>query len=212
MASDIPFLLFVPLLVCLFGIAVLLEIRKRQNDPNYHQTSFYTEQPQYDDGRTVLSEDDLSEPDNDNNTEDAAEGSSSAVRVKPIGKKKAEKLRRKEQMRQYREYMNQQNEARRIQEEILEEEFKRKKAEDSIRREEEMEVRRRAQEKKRKQAEAERQEKEKAAAKEMKQKRALYNKYSAKVKSVVQEHLKDLRVCALDQVGYITGLADEVGK
>lgn len=35
--------------------------------------------------------------------EDVGEGSSTAVRVKKIGKKKGEKLRRKEQMRQYHE-------------------------------------------------------------------------------------------------------------
>jgi hypothetical protein len=34
---------------------------------------------------------------------DAGEGSSTAVRVKKVGKKRGEKLKRKEQMRQYRE-------------------------------------------------------------------------------------------------------------
>lgn len=41
-----------------------------------------------------------SHSDNDN---DPQEGTSTAVRVKKIGKKRAEKLKRKEHMRQYRE-------------------------------------------------------------------------------------------------------------
>lgn len=34
---------------------------------------------------------------------DAGEGSSTAVRIRKVGKKRGEKLRRKEEMRQYRE-------------------------------------------------------------------------------------------------------------
>lgn len=37
---------------------------------------------------------------------DLGEGSSTSVHIKKIGKKKGEKLRRKEQMRQYREVKN----------------------------------------------------------------------------------------------------------
>ncbi|KAG0166752.1 hypothetical protein DFQ28_006927 [Apophysomyces sp. BC1034] len=206
MASEFPVLLLLPLFLCLCGILVLLEIRRRQNDPNYRLIHPHvTEQNHEHATEMISSDDDHSGHENDDDNDDIAEGSSTAVRVKQIGKKKAEKLRRKEQMRQYREYMNQQNEARRVQDEILEEEFKRKKAEESIRRAEEMEAKRKAVEKKNKKIEAERQQKEKIAVKEAKQKRARYNKYSTKVKEVVQ----NLRFCALDQVGQMTGLAEE---
>jgi hypothetical protein len=47
-----------------------------------------------------VGENELGDEDQDN---DPQEGTSTAVRVKKVGKKRAEKLKRKEHMRQYRE-------------------------------------------------------------------------------------------------------------
>ncbi|CAO3622841.1 unnamed protein product [Cunninghamella echinulata] len=116
----------------------------------------------------------------------AGEGTSTAVRIKKIGKKKGKKLQRKEQLRQYREYMDQQKELRRAQDEILEEEYKRKKAEEAIQRQDELDKIRKQQAKIAKQQEKELLAKQKDYEKLLKRKQQLYQKYHNKIKSLVK--------------------------
>lgn len=75
------------------------------------QLAFMLLTPKVPDTYSTQAVEDFSEEEDDMIPEDAGqsmeqdvgEGSSTAVRVKKIGKKKGEKLRRKEQMRQYHE-------------------------------------------------------------------------------------------------------------
>ncbi|KAI9310848.1 hypothetical protein BX666DRAFT_2003225 [Dichotomocladium elegans] len=135
----------------------------------------------------------------------AAEGSSSALRVKKIGKKKGEKLRRKEQMRQYHEYMNQQREIRRQQEEILEEEFRRRKAEEAMRRADEEEWRKKAQAKRAKQEEKDRRKREQAEEKEQKKRRARFEKYCERIATAAQQQ----KICTTAGLSTQFGLPEQ---
>ncbi|CDS13034.1 hypothetical protein LRAMOSA05218 [Lichtheimia ramosa] len=198
--NEFSTILLIPIAICLLGILVLLEIRKQQ-------------QQRSDDTYSTQAVEDFSEEEDDMIPEDAGpsveqdvgEGSSTAVRVKKIGKKKGEKLRRKEQMRQYHEYMNQQRELRRAQDEILEEEFKRRKAEEAIRRAQEEEKRKKQQAKKAKQEEKERQKREKAEEKELKKKQSRFEKYHGRITDAV----KTMRVCTMESLSSVVRLTPE---
>ncbi|ORZ13534.1 hypothetical protein BCR42DRAFT_439249 [Absidia repens] len=138
------------------------------------------------------------------NNDNAGEGSST-LRIRKVGKKKGEKLRRKEQMRQYREDMNQQHEARRAQDEILDEEYRRRKAEEAIQRADEMEKRRKRQEKMAKQEEKARLAQAKQEEKELVQKQKRFQKYHAKLKA----RIKDLKVCNVGELAKYLGISAE---
>ncbi|ORZ03516.1 hypothetical protein BCR43DRAFT_483502 [Syncephalastrum racemosum] len=134
------------------------------------------------------------------------EGSSAGtLRVRKMGKKRGEKLRRKEQQRQYREYMNHQRDLRRVQDERLEEEFRQRKAIENIRQSEEAEQRKKAQARKAKQEEKERQKRQKAIEKEESRRKSRYSKYHAKV----AEAAKRLKLCSMDALARETGLDAE---
>ncbi|RCH98095.1 hypothetical protein CU098_003315 [Rhizopus stolonifer] len=186
--DGLPLIVFIPIIICAICILVLLDIRKKRNDPQIN-----------DDQDHVF--DETNHP-NVSSEEDNGEGSSTAVRVKKIGKKRGEKLKRKEQMRQYREYMDQQREIRRAQEEIAEEEFRRKRIEDSIKRQDELQKLRKEKEKKAKQEQKEELKKQQLQEKDAKKKQARFGKYSHKVKQWV----KDKKLCDLDQLSASIGL------
>ncbi|KAI7885142.1 hypothetical protein K492DRAFT_172483 [Lichtheimia hyalospora FSU 10163] len=202
-SNEFSAILLIPIAICLLGILVLLEIRKQQqqrSDDTYSTQAVeeFSEEDDY--------LDDIIQEDSEQAIEqDVGEGSSTAVRVKKIGKKKGEKLRRKEQMRQYHEYMNQQRELRRAQDEILEQEFKRRKAEEAIRRAQEDEKRKKQQAKKAKQEEKERQKREKAEEKELKKKRSRFEKYHGRITDAV----KNMRVCTMEALSSVVRLTPE---
>ncbi|KAI8338378.1 hypothetical protein BC941DRAFT_451578 [Chlamydoabsidia padenii] len=138
--------------------------------------------------------------------DNAGEGSSTAtLRIRKVGKKKGEKLRRKEQMRQYREYMDHQRDARRAQDEILDEEYRRQKAEEAIQRADEMEKRRKRQEKLARQEEKARLNQLKQQEKEMTRAQQRFQKYHTKIKTWV----KDTKVCHVDELAKHVGLTVE---
>ncbi|KAJ8659790.1 hypothetical protein O0I10_004383 [Lichtheimia ornata] len=201
-SNEFSAILLIPIAICVLGILVLLEIRKQQqqrSDDTYSTQAVgdFSEEEDY--------LDDTIQEDVAEQGEDVGEGSSTAVRVKKIGKKKGEKLRRKEQMRQYHEYMNQQRELRRAQDEILEEEFRRRKAEEAIRRAQEEEKRKKQQAKKAKQEEKERQKREKAEEKELKKKRSRFEKYQGRITDAV----KNMRVCTMESLSDVVRLTPE---
>ncbi|KAI8146918.1 hypothetical protein BJV82DRAFT_371278 [Fennellomyces sp. T-0311] len=192
MAGNDLLIVFIPIAICVLGILVLLEL---------HTTAIASLQD-LDDSDSEQLENYVQEAEGDN---DPGEGSSTAIHVKKIGKKKGEKLKRKEQMRQYREYMNHQRDLRRAQDDVFEEEFRRRKAEESIRREQESERRRKAQQKKAKQEEKEREKREKAEEKVAKRRRSRFEKYSGRIADAA----KRLKVCTMETLASTSGFSEE---
>ncbi|KAI9273609.1 hypothetical protein BY458DRAFT_435030, partial [Sporodiniella umbellata] len=142
--------------------------------------------------------------DSDNDASDPMEGSSSSLRTRKIGKKKGEKLKRKEAKRQYRE-ANQQIKERKAQEKVYDEIFRQKQLEESIKRADELEKMRKEKAKKAKQEEKENTKKQKAEEKDKKQKEARYNKYHTKVKAWVKEK----KECLFSHLAKQMGLSEE---
>lgn len=143
----------------------------------------------------------------DTSDDNHGEGSSTAVRVKKVGKKRGEKLRRKEEKRRYREYMDQQRDLRRAQEEAEEEEYRRIKMEQSMQKTDEMEKRRKEKEK---QAKAKAKEELKMQAlqeKDAKKRQSRFSKYSGKLTKLVKER----KLCDTHALAKSMGLSQEVG-
>jgi hypothetical protein len=224
--DGIPLIVFIPVIVCIVAILILLDFRQRQNHPEQYRKIDTTTMGCYYVTKMIFSiapaatintttrairqpeefvheSEEESEEESDDNH---GEGSSTAVRVKKVGKKRGEKLRRKEQMRQYREYMDQQRELRRAQEEIYEEEFQRKKVEDSIKRTDEMEKRRKEKEKKAKQQEKEALKRIKNEEKDAKKRQTRFSKYSDKVRKMVKEN----KLCKTSDLARSIGLTQQV--
>ncbi|KAI9023739.1 hypothetical protein CLU79DRAFT_114674 [Phycomyces nitens] len=179
--DDLPFIIFVPLILCLLGIGFLLSIRREQQTQLTHPLEAVADE---------------------NEAGDPAEGSSSATRIRKIGKKRGEKLKRKEQKRQYQEYLQQLNEARKAQDQRLEEEYRQHKLEESIRRADELDQLRKTQAKNAKREQDEKQKKTKEEEREQKRKETRFVKYSEKIKLVV----KKLKVCTMEEVGLALGM------
>ncbi|KAL7317875.1 hypothetical protein PS15m_004173 [Mucor circinelloides] len=201
-SQGIPWVVFIPIILCVVGILVLLDIRQRQRNPQYapidtHPQAF--EQQLLDD----VDEQDVDEE--DASDDNHGEGSSTAVRVKKVGKKRGEKLRRKEEMRRYREYMDHQRELRRAQEEVYEEEFRRKKIEQSIKRTDEMEKRRKEKEKKAKAVAKEELKLQKLQEKDAKKRQSRFSKYSEKLKKLVKER----KLCDTNELAKWMGLSQQ---
>ncbi|CEP07806.1 hypothetical protein [Parasitella parasitica] len=197
--QGIPLVVFIPIILCIIGILVLLDIRQRQRNPQYetidtHQQAFEQHFMQQD-------EDEQENGSDDNH----GEGSSTAVRVKKVGKKRGEKLRRKEEMRQYREYMDRQRDLRRAQDEIYEEEYRRKKIEDSIKRTDEMEKRKKEKERKAKADAKEESKLQKLQEKDAKKRQSRFSKYNEKLKKLVKEK----KLCDISELARATGLSQE---
>ncbi|KAL0089315.1 hypothetical protein F4703DRAFT_1903804 [Phycomyces blakesleeanus] len=188
--DDLPFIIFVPLILCLLGIGFLLSIRREQQTQLAHALEADQD---LNDSDTVADEIEAGDP---------AEGSSTATRVRKIGKKRGEKLKRKEQRRQYQEYLHQQNEVRKAQEQRQEEEYRQRKLEESIRRADELDQLRKTQAKNAKREQDERQRKLKEEEREQKRKDARFVKYSEKIKLLV----KKLKVCTMEEVGLTLGM------
>ncbi|KAG2218557.1 hypothetical protein INT45_006318, partial [Circinella minor] len=208
MVNNIDVLvIMIPIALCILGILLLLEIRESlQSDSGAGNITSLQQALGDNDSDSELLENYVEEAartveEDDNN----GEGSSTAVHVKKIGKKKGEKLKRKEQMRQYHEYMNHQRDLRRAQDEVLEEEFRRKKDEEAIRRADESERRRKVKEKKAKQEEKERVKREKAEEKEAKKKRSRFDKYSGRIADTV----KRLKLCTMETLAKNSGFSQE---
>ncbi|KAJ3054893.1 hypothetical protein HK097_000469 [Rhizophlyctis rosea] len=128
-------ILFLPLIIIALLILTLLASRHFRRVP--------TENQQAEDLPPVPNQAENREIDNDEEGEDEVDDSGPVVRR--VGKKKAEKMRRKEQRRQYNEWMEHQREDQRIRQELIDEENeKRQKAEKKIKKKEEQ---RRAKEK-----------------------------------------------------------------
>ncbi|KAG2194655.1 hypothetical protein INT47_002339 [Mucor saturninus] len=193
-----PLFVFIPLIVCIISIIFLLDIRRRRNLPIQFNTIH--DEPDLVDDELIPDEEE-----EDLEEDDAGEGSSTAVRVRRVGTKRGEKLRRKEQMRQYREYMEQQRQIRKAQEEIYEEEFRRRKLEESIKRTDEMDKRKREKEKKAKADEKEGLKKQKNEEKDAKKRQARFDKYKEKVKKLV----KETKLCQLNDLAKLLGLSKE---
>lgn len=151
-------------------------------------------------------EDEDQEEEDEGSDDNHGEGSSTAVRVKRVGKKRGEKLRRKEEMRQYREQMDRQRDIRRAQDEIYEEEFRRKKIEQSIKRTDEMEKRKKEKEKKAKAEAKEELKLQKLKEKDAKKKQSRFGKYSEKLKKLVKEK----RLSDTHELAKLMGLTQEV--
>ncbi|KAI8639012.1 hypothetical protein BD408DRAFT_422130 [Parasitella parasitica] len=195
--QGIPLVVFIPIILCVIGILALLDIRQRQRNPQYalndtHQQTFEQQAMQEDEQE-------------DESDDDHGEGSSTAVRVKKVGKKRGEKLRRKEEMRRYREYMDHQRDLRRAQEEIYDEEFRRKKMEESIKRTDEMERRKKEKERKAKADAKEELKLQKLQEKDAKKRQSQFSKYSEKLKKLVKEK----KLCDVRELARIMGLSQE---
>ncbi|CAO3646226.1 unnamed protein product [Cunninghamella blakesleeana] len=203
--SSNELIIFVPFILCLLAIVFLISVRNSQQHTGTN-TNLISLRQSINADEYYNEEEDILEQEEDNEEEDidsAGEGTSTAVRIKKIGKKKGKKLQRKEEMRQYREYMDQQRELRRAQDEILEEEYKRKKAEEAIQRADEQEKRRKQQEKIAKRQEKEQLAKQKEYEKLVKQKQKLYQKYHSKIKNWV----KETKICHLQELAKKIGLS-----
>lgn len=127
--NSVPLITFIPLVICCIAIALLLQHRSSQQRDRvsegrvsskvnccetcvihfyFYPTADAAAIAQlYQDAEMDELEEDgeigesvIGDEDQDN---DPQEGTSTAVRVKKVGKKRAEKLKRKEHMRQYRE-------------------------------------------------------------------------------------------------------------
>lgn len=85
--------------------------------------------------------------------------------------------------------MEQQRQVRKAQEEIYEEEFRRRKVEESIKRTDEMDKRKREKEKKAKAEEKEGLKKQKNEEKDAKKRQARFDKYKERVKKMVKVNL-----------------------
>ncbi|KAI8885174.1 hypothetical protein K501DRAFT_332181 [Backusella circina FSU 941] len=201
-AGGLSFIVFIPIIICIVAILILLEIRQQQRHPTAYAPVHITQANDDDETMAFNEDDDDEEEDLEN---DPGEGSSTAVRVKKVGKKRGEKLKRKEQMRQYREYLDQQREVRKAQDEILEAEFQRKKEEQSIKRADELDKRRKQLAKKQKQEEKEEQKKMKAETKESKRKEGVFSKYSEKLNKLVQE----TKLCDMNELSKKLGISVE---
>ncbi|KAI7872652.1 hypothetical protein BDF14DRAFT_1747170 [Spinellus fusiger] len=205
--NDLPWIVYVPFTLCLVGIAFLLWIRRKQRQSQYgyeadtRTTVQHEPIPTGHDSDTELEQ--LEQ--HDQQEQDYPAEGSSTVRVRKIGKKKGDKLRRKEQQRQYQEYMQQQAEARRAQEQREEEIYQQRKLEESIRRADEMDRMRKAQAKKERSQENERQQLVKEHDKEKKRAEARFVKYSQKIKCYVEK----LKVCTMETVASAVGLEEE---
>ncbi|KAI8381412.1 uncharacterized protein BYT42DRAFT_304420 [Radiomyces spectabilis] len=189
MASQdgVPFIVYIPFILCILSILFLLSLRRRQQQLSI-ETDVWLNNDEVNEDLTlheVPANEDSADEMGDQPV-DPEEGSSTAVRIKKVGKKRGKKLQRKEHMRQYHEYMLQQRDARRAQEEAMAEQFQRRKAEEAIRLADEIERRRKEMEKKLKNEEKERQKQQKAEAKLSKAKQAKYEKYHARVANIVK--------------------------
>ncbi|KAI8974684.1 hypothetical protein BDB01DRAFT_728701 [Pilobolus umbonatus] len=129
------------------------------------------------------------------------EASTSTVKPRKLGKKRGVKMMKKEQMRQYREFMDQQKEIRRAKEEKEEEEFRRRKFEESLKTADELSRLRKEQTKKLKMA-------EKEALKNEKLRETRYMKNKMKVISALKEH----KLVSLDTLAMKIGLSEEDTK
>ncbi|KAI9469781.1 MAG: hypothetical protein EXX96DRAFT_381177 [Benjaminiella poitrasii] len=200
--EALPLIVFIPIIFCVVAIFILLDIRQRQINPQQaDRTNFIiNEQP-----NDILDEDSEGQIGTDED-DNLGEGSStSAVRVRKVGKKRGERLKRKEAMRQYREYMDQQRELRRAQDEIYEEEFRRKKIEESIKRADEMEKRKKEKEKKAKVEQKEELKRQKEEEKEKKKRQSRFDKHSGKLKKIV----KEIKLCNISEIAKMVGITNE---
>ncbi|ORX45115.1 hypothetical protein DM01DRAFT_1340198 [Hesseltinella vesiculosa] len=140
MANDIA-IIFIPIAICLVGIRFLLTLMAQRQQ---HRQSHGVLHLNDDDPAEFLQDDIQDDLDGDFNIvaddDIPNEGSSTGRAVKKVGKKRGEKLRRKEQIRQYREYMDQQREMQRQQDLILEEQYRQRRAEESLRQADELDI------------------------------------------------------------------------
>ncbi|KAG0784156.1 hypothetical protein G6F57_012854 [Rhizopus arrhizus] len=196
--NSIPLLAFLPILICTLSILFLLDLYRKRNQEQRERIQQFEEQLH----QELQQEIDSNEENSDN---DVGEGSSTSVHIKKIGKKKGEKLKRKEAKRQYREYLDQQIQARKAQEEILEEQFRRKQLEESIRRADELEKIRKEKAKKAKQEEKEELKKQKVQEKNAKARQTKYSKYHQKIKTWVKQH----KFCEVEDLAQAMGLNNE---
>ncbi|KAI7907149.1 uncharacterized protein BX663DRAFT_548226 [Cokeromyces recurvatus] len=202
--ETLPLIVFIPIIICVVAIFILLDIRQRQNNSQTHINHIVLNQQadisNQDDEEEEQQQEEEIEDDNH------GEGSSTSVaRVKKVGKKRGERLKRKEAMRQYREYMDQQRELRRAQEEVYEEEFRRRKVEESIKRADELEKRRKEKERKARADKKEEEKRQKQAEKEKKKSQSRFDKYSGKLKKIVKEK----KLCNTDEIAKTLGLSKE---
>ncbi|OZJ04406.1 hypothetical protein BZG36_02398 [Bifiguratus adelaidae] len=185
MGNEVPFIVYIPVILCLLAAILLLHYRGRSNgdillasrDYEGHSSGVNIGEAG-DSLRRRVSDDEADS--SEGSSDDAGEGTSSRP-TRKLGKKKAEKLKRKEQRRAYREYINQQIEQRRLQEELLEDEYQRKHAEDLARRAYEQEQIKRRRAKQAAQEEAIRIKREQEQQKRAQKFHALYKKLSAKI-------------------------------
>ncbi|KAH8554377.1 hypothetical protein BGW37DRAFT_555249 [Umbelopsis sp. PMI_123] len=189
--NPIPLITFIPFIICCIAITLLLQYRAAQLRERVSEADAAAIAQLYQDADNdeleedeEVGENELGDEDQDN---DPQEGTSTAVRVKKVGKKRAEKLKRKEHMRQYREYLDSQREARRYNDEIEAEKFRQRKIVESIEREREHEKRLKAQAQKQQKLDKEREKKQKLEEKEQKRLQNMLQKYGDKVKRTVQD-------------------------
>ncbi|KAK4520288.1 uncharacterized protein ATC70_008421 [Mucor velutinosus] len=200
--QGLPLFVFIPLILCIVGILVLLDIRQRQRNPPHVPINT---QPQAFEQQFLHDRDDQDDGEQDASDDNHDEGSSSAVRVKKVGKKRGDKLRKKEEKRRYREYMDQQRDLRRAQEEADEEEYRRIKMEQSIQRTDEMEKRRKEREKLAKAKAKEELKMQALQEKDAKKRQYRFNKYSDKLKKLVKEK----KLCDTHALAKSMGLSQE---
>lgn len=118
--------------------------------------------------------------------------------------------------------MEQQRQIRKAQEEIYEEEFRRRKLEESIKRTDEMDKRKREKEKKAKADEKEGLKKQKNEEKDAKKRQARFDKYKEKVKKLVKVNCiiclllffihtvgQETKLCQLNDLAKLLGLSKE---
>ncbi|KAI8991214.1 hypothetical protein BDF20DRAFT_30116 [Mycotypha africana] len=196
---GIPLIVFIPIIVCFVSILFLLDYRQRRNaqQPVFHEQ---------DDEQTAALEElmrlrqqhPVAEQPSDDEQNDVAEGSSTGVRrrVKKVGKKRGEKLRRKEEMRRYREYMDHQREVQRQQAQFFEEQERIRKVEQTRQRTHELNKLRKQREKQAKAEAKEAAKRQKLEEKEEKKKQYNYNKYSERLKKLVKEN----KLCSLNDL------------
>ncbi|GAB5588083.1 hypothetical protein Unana1_02983 [Umbelopsis nana] len=190
--NSIPLIAFIPIIICCVAIFILLQYRSTQQREQLSEADAAAIAHLYQDldNDDIEGEDEVEgdEQTHEDQDDDPQEGTSTAVRVKKVGKKRAEKLKRKEHMRQYREYLENQREARRYNDQIEEERFRQRKIAESIEREREHEKRMKAQALQQQKLEKERTQKQKSEEKEQKRLQSILQKYGEKIKRIVQEN------------------------
>ncbi|KAI8577835.1 hypothetical protein K450DRAFT_282291 [Umbelopsis ramanniana AG] len=207
--NPVPLITFIPVVICCIAIVLLLQHRSSQQRDRVNEADAAAIAQLYQDAEMdeLEEEEEVEESvmgDGDQDS-DPQEGTSTAVRVKKVGKKRAEKLKRKEHMRQYREYLDSQREARKYNDEIEEERYRQRKIAESIEREREHEKRLKAQAQQQQKLDKEREKKHKLEEKEQKRLQNILQKYRDKIKRTVQ----DCKYTTIEQLSKAIHISDQ---